>query len=389
MKPKKLFPDITADGYITRRDQFKLRDELRSEREEKAEESRKEKEAKANRNSNKVKKGKAQGKTKAASKAKARGRPPKSSVKSSGPSATELPDVSKNERVKDPPKPEEENSAFNGEQAAAGSEATKTVEEVIVPASKASTRKRRPRKSEQGEKHAVQVEGPMPESPEKPARKRHSAKGGTATKETPKVEEPAGSGGQRVRSKPQPIDINSPPASWDDVLSECLNIFRDCYHEHEDDHQPKLVPQFVGDAPCRLSIYWKTNAVGLKTRKYGEDGKTWKWVQSFFLSTPAPCIQALVYCMVQFVPQSTLNIVFLSLNSLIHVFYYRFGALINPSRQAIFHTLLQGLHYCKIAENTNNTQEEKEEELRVIKSSIEGALIRAVKDFEYSAPDGC
>lgn len=153
--------------------------------------------------------------------------------------------------------------------------------------------------------------------PEKPARKRRSraGKGGKAVdppKETPEVEEPQqprdgvkSEGQKRVRSKPQPIDIDSPPASWDEVVSECNKIFLKCQHEnHGDDHQPKFAPQFLGDAPCRLSIYWKTKAVGLKIQKYGEDGKTWKWVQSYFLSTPAPCIQALVYCMVQFVPET-------------------------------------------------------------------------------------
>jgi len=53
------------------------------------------------------------------------------------------------------------------------------------------------------------------------------------------------------------------------------------------------------------------------------------------------------------------------------------------------HTSLQGLHYCKITEDDKLKQEEKEEELRVIKSSIEGALIQAVKDFERGSSQGC
>lgn len=73
VKPKQLFPEIEPEHYITRRDQFALRDELQKEKAEKREAAKVEKEAKA---LAKAKSGPAK-----------RGRPPKKSVESQGKSA--------------------------------------------------------------------------------------------------------------------------------------------------------------------------------------------------------------------------------------------------------------------------------------------------------------
>ena len=76
MKPKQLFPEIEAEGYITRRDQFALRDELQREKADQREKSKQEKEVEAAKKALK----KAQREAKKAAKAKAepkrRGRPP-------------------------------------------------------------------------------------------------------------------------------------------------------------------------------------------------------------------------------------------------------------------------------------------------------------------------
>eukprot|EP00435_Cladocopium_sp_Y103_P040802 s1455_g11.t1 len=70
--PKNLFPDIESDGYITRRDQFALRDQIQKEKQEKKEKAKAEKENVKNSKPRRVKKS-----VDKTAQPKRRGRPPK------------------------------------------------------------------------------------------------------------------------------------------------------------------------------------------------------------------------------------------------------------------------------------------------------------------------
>ena len=125
----------------------------------------------------------------------------------------------------------------------------------------------------------------------------------------PSGEEPAT---QLARRRPprlptKSISLKTEILTYDAVVAKCVELYKECPKVHCSCnnepicHKGECIPQFEDDAPCRLSIYWKTDAVGLKVQDFtANDGKTWKWTQSFYFATPGMCIQSAIFCMTQF-----------------------------------------------------------------------------------------
>ena len=107
----------------------------------------------------------------------------------------------------------------------------------------------------------------------------------------------------KKRRKTVIIDMLQQPDSFEQAAVEIKKLFqhcRDCHH-NADDHREGGHDQFGPESPCRLSVYWKSTAVGLKVKLPGGNGEADAWPQIFYISTPVKCIQASIYCATQLV----------------------------------------------------------------------------------------
>ena len=111
--------------------------------------------------------------------------------------------------------------------------------------------------------------------------------------------------GKRVRAPRAPIvaiDVNEHRVTTqEEAKAHLLDIMKSCAAKggpHQD-----VGAQFPTNAPCRLSIYWKSSSVGLKIRVVEEEGAPWKWTQPYYLSMAAGCMCAKIYCAKQVVPR--------------------------------------------------------------------------------------
>ena len=163
---------------------------------------------------------------------------------------------------------------------------------------------------------------PKPEEGEVEGTKKHRTRRAKKTDEQPgkndqqssgskpSNEEPATEPARRrpLRPPSKLIPLNTEILTYDAVVAKCVELYKECPKVHCSCngepvcHKGGFLAQFEDAAPCRLSIYWKTDAVGLKVQDFtANDGKTWKWTQCFYFATPGMCIQSAILCMTQFV----------------------------------------------------------------------------------------
>ena len=414
VRPKNLFPEIESEGYITRRDQFALRDQIQREKAEKKEKAKAEKEN--------MKKSKPRGVRKTVDKTaqpKRRGRPPKNPPVASVPTEGEIaageiePKIEKTSNKKrerqqsvsttpvcSPPRKTQATSAMEEEPVvdtgtASASHDTKTDNQshltgkssTPTPSQTSLSKPRRARKSAtkapeymvDGKQNALdkdpasaeaeettknpskgasrrvrkssskqtavapgdkQVDMEKPKSPRRRTtrKKEPTPKPAGGDVEEGKIEatnstrrakkqQPAKNNQQSSGSKPshdepatetarrrpprlptKSISLKTEILTYDAVVAKCVELYKECPKVHCSCnsepvcHKGGFIPQFEDAAPCRLSIYWKTDAVGLKVQDFSvNDGKTWKWTQCFYFATPGMCIQSAILCMTQFV----------------------------------------------------------------------------------------
>ena len=144
---------------------------------------------------------------------------------------------------------------------------------------------------------------------EKKGAKRKSIKGkdGKETEgkqgESKKKRNSTGSNSGKKRRTPVTILMNQHTDTFDECLEKFRQLFQHCLDHHHSpaEHLGEGGPQFEQQAPCRLSIYWKTRAVGLKVKVLDGPGQPEKWSQIFYISTPVKCFQASIYAMTQIV----------------------------------------------------------------------------------------
>lgn len=313
------FPEIEPAGYITRRDQFALRDTLVQQKKEQVEKNKQDKELQTNRRQK--------------SSAKAKAKAGVTRPKSGGSKANQPQDTAGGTDAscqKESP-PLQATTCASKEPPVAATPAacaTPLVEEGGATSTPTASLKEEDSK-EHHEKNLTEssdkgdpksANAPTPKKSTTKKRKACKAADGAPARDTStnegteesKQEETQPDPKKKPRNKPQPdakppakrkrrqveshtIDLSHrPPTTQEAATSELHALMVEC-RAKEGPHQD-VAQQFPTHAHVRLSIYWKASAVGVKVSAQENKDAPWKWTQPYYLSMPMGCMCAKIYC---------------------------------------------------------------------------------------------
>ena len=114
---------------------------------------------------------------------------------------------------------------------------------------------------------------------------------------------------RNTRQQGANLELVEPVPYEQDVVKEIRNVLTLCEMEGHGPNtgKPNVVQQFPPQAPVRLCVYWKKSAVGLKVLGRGSDGMQ-KWSQPAYFGARTPCICSNIYVAQQLVPSLLLHL---------------------------------------------------------------------------------